>query len=108
MKAATGVALLASAGLAQAATMGRPAVSQRAAASSGQLCAEGSANEGGNWFCQAVNQVKYTGVGASKASYQDVVFMDPETGRCDKADHPIGGPLAPFDESVRGLRFLSD
>lgn len=101
MKAATGVALLASAGFANAATLGRAAASPRAAASSGQLCAEGSVDEGGNWFCQQVSQILYTNVGTPAGSYNEVVHMDPATGECHKSPKAIAGGLAPFDEPVR-------
>lgn len=103
MKAATGIALLASAGFTSAATLGRPAASPRAAESSQQLCALGSVDENGNYFCQAVNQILYTNMGTSDASYQDVVFMDPQTGECQKQAQTISGGLAPFDEPVRSL-----
>jgi hypothetical protein len=73
----------------------------RAAASSEKLCAQGSADEGGNWYCQPVSQIVYTNVGASGGSYQEVVHMDPNTGACEKATKSIAGGLAPFDEPVR-------
>lgn len=101
MKPTTGVALLASAGFANAATLGRAAASPRAAASSGQLCAEGSVDEGGNWFCQQVSQILYTNVGTPAGSYNDVVHMDAATGECQKSPKAIAGGLAPFDEPVR-------
>jgi hypothetical protein len=100
MKPATSVALLASAGFTNAATLGRPAASPRAAASSGQLCALGSVDEGGNFFCQQVSQILYTNLGTSDATYQDVVFMDPKTGECQKQPKTVAGGLAPFDEPV--------
>lgn len=101
MKATTGIALLASAGFTNAATLGRPAASPRAAETSQQLCALGSVDENGNYFCQAVSQIVYTNVGTSGASYEDVVSMDSQTGTCQKQAKSISGGLAPFDEPVR-------
>lgn len=93
--------MLASAGFANAATLGRAAASPRAALTSGQLCAQGSVDEGGNWFCQQVSQILYTNVGTTAGSYNEVVNMDPATGACQKTPKAIAGGLAPFDEPVR-------
>lgn len=102
MKATTGVALLASAGIAHAATLAKykAAASPRAAASSQEYCAQKSFNEDGNWYCEAVSQIVYTNVGAATGSYDEVVYMDPTTGECQKVAKPIAGSLAPFDEPV--------
>ncbi|KAB5549789.1 putative TOS1-like glycosyl hydrolase-domain-containing protein [Coniochaeta sp. 2T2.1] len=102
MKVASGIALLASAGFASAATMGsRPDISRRAAQTSQELCAsKGTTNENFNYFCAPVSQIKYTGVGGPPGTYDKVVFMDPETGRCDKVPQPYSGPLGPLAEPM--------
>ncbi|OIW24064.1 hypothetical protein CONLIGDRAFT_564799, partial [Coniochaeta ligniaria NRRL 30616] len=63
-------------------------------------CAQGSVDEGGNWFCQQVSQILYTNVGTTAGSYNEVVNMDSATGACQKTPKAIAGGLAPFDEPI--------
>ena len=88
-------ALLASS--AAAAVVGR-------ASSSAELCAAGSTEENGNYYCQAVHQVTYSNVGAQAAGvYEEVVNMNTQTGECKKQNKAFSGPMAPFNEPVRGI-----
>jgi len=71
----------------------------------GDLCAAGSNQIGGNWYCQAVDAVRYTNVGTS-GSYDRVVDMKPD-GTCVTEPHAFTGPLSPLNEEVSNhLRFL--
>lgn len=56
-------------------------------------------NEGGNYFCSAVKQIKYGGLDIA-GSYRAVSHMD-NTGACTFEDKNYSGPIAPFDEEVR-------
>ena len=62
------------------------------------LCAAGSTDDAGNWYCQAVNAVTYTGVGAS-GSYNQITNMA-SSGSCSSSTSSYSGNLAPFDEEV--------
>ncbi|KAI1857081.1 hypothetical protein JX265_011282 [Neoarthrinium moseri] len=61
-------------------------------------CATTSYEEGGNWFCQAVNQIKYTNLAAS-GSYKAVSSMS-SSGDCSFSDKAYSGAIAPFDEEL--------
>lgn len=63
-----------------------------------QQCSGGSVNEGGNYFCGAVNHILYQGIGGS-GSYQKVMNMGPN-GECSRETKSFSGPLAPLDEDV--------
>ena len=63
------------------------------------LCAAGSKQIGGNWYCQAVDAVRYTNVGTS-GSYDRVIDMKPD-GTCVTESHAFSGPLSPLNEEVR-------
>ena len=80
----------------------RPELSRRLVATSQQHCSsEGTKNENFNYFCAPVSQIVYTGVGGSAGTYDKVVFMDPETGVCEKQPQPYSGPLGSLGEPVR-------
>ncbi|KAF1810645.1 hypothetical protein P152DRAFT_366171, partial [Eremomyces bilateralis CBS 781.70] len=68
---------------------------------SADFCDKGSENILGNFYCQAVKSIKYSGVGTS-GSYPDVVGMD-SSGNCEKNDKAFSGPLAPFDEELAAV-----
>lgn len=55
-------------------------------------------NEGGNWFCGAVNQILYEGIRGS-GSFKAVTAMG-ANGECLTEDKPYTGSLAPLDEDV--------
>ncbi|KAG5956518.1 hypothetical protein E4U58_006547 [Claviceps cyperi] len=63
-----------------------------------QQCSGTATNEGGNWFCGAVNQIVYEGIkGAGK--FKAVTHMS-DSGECHYEDKHYGGPLAPLDEDL--------
>ncbi|ATY59768.1 hypothetical protein A9K55_002796 [Cordyceps militaris] len=63
-----------------------------------QQCTGRAVNEGGNFFCGAVEHIVYKGVG-SAGSYQAVKGMT-STGECQKEAKSFSGPLAPLDEGL--------
>lgn len=63
-----------------------------------QQCSGAAFNEGGNFFCGAINHILYQGIGGS-GNYEEVTHMGP-TGECKKTSQSYSGPLAPFDEDV--------
>lgn len=63
-----------------------------------QECSGTARDEGGNWFCGAVNHILYEGIGTS-GSYEAVTAMT-STGECKKATKSYSGPLAPLNEGV--------
>jgi len=64
------------------------------------LCASaGSTKIKGNWYCQAVNAITYTGLNGS-GKYNKVVDMDSSSGSCSSETHSYSGSLAPLDEEV--------
>ncbi|KAK8141313.1 target of Sbf, partial [Beauveria asiatica] len=67
-----------------------------AAASLTQQCSGTAVNEGGNFFCGAVQHILYQGIGGS-GSYEAVKSMS-ATGECQKETKTFSGPLAPLDE----------
>ena len=62
------------------------------------LCAVGSTQIDGNWFCQPVQAIRYSNVGTS-GSYKQIVNMTSDGG-CKSALKKFGGPLSPLDEEV--------
>ncbi|KAM3514033.1 hypothetical protein MY11210_002350 [Beauveria gryllotalpidicola] len=72
--------------------------SSMAAASLTQQCSGSAVNEGGNFFCGAVDQILYQGIGGS-GSYEAVKSMS-ATGECQRETKTFSGPLAPLDEGL--------
>lgn len=70
-----------------------------AATASADLCAHGSTDDNGNWYCQEVKAISYTGVGGSN-SYNKVTNMDGSSGSCSSTPYSYSGSLAPLDEEV--------
>lgn len=70
-----------------------------AATVSADLCAHGSTDVGGNYYCQKVNAITYTGVGGS-GSYNKITSMDSASGACSSSPFGYSGTLAPLDEPV--------
>jgi len=64
----------------------------------GDLCALGSQEIDGNWFCQAVKGIQYTNVG-TPGSYNQVVYMG-EDGTCSSRPKSFSGSMSPLDEEV--------
>ncbi|KAG6231039.1 hypothetical protein E4U34_006579 [Claviceps purpurea] len=63
-----------------------------------QQCSGTATNEGGNWYCGAVNQIVYEGIkGAGK--FKAVTHMS-DSGECHYEDKHYSGPLAPLDEDL--------
>lgn len=65
-------------------------------------CSVTSFEEGGNWYCQAVSLIKYTGLDTT-GSYSAVKSMDATTGDCTFEDQAYSGAIAPFDGEVRRI-----
>lgn len=63
------------------------------------LCADGSTDDGGNWYCQEVSAITYTGVGGS-GSYNKVTNMDSSSGACSSSPFGYSGSMSPLDEEV--------
>ncbi|KAH7001606.1 putative TOS1-like glycosyl hydrolase-domain-containing protein [Ilyonectria destructans] len=63
-----------------------------------QQCTGTAAEEGGNWFCGAIEQILYEGFSGS-GSYKEVTNMG-ASGECETKDTPYSGPLAPLDEDL--------
>lgn len=63
------------------------------------LCATGATEIGGNWYCQAVSAITYTGLGGT-GSYNKVTDMDSTSGACASESQAYSGSLAPLDEEV--------
>ena len=63
-----------------------------------QTCTGKAVNEGGNWFCGAVNEIFYEGF-TQAGSYKAVTNMG-DSGQCDTEDKAYSGPLSPLDEGV--------
>lgn len=75
------------------------AVSALALSVNADLCSVGSEEIGGNWYCQAVTAITYTGLGGS-GSYNKVTDMDSTTGACSSEAQGYSGSIAPLDEEV--------
>lgn len=63
-----------------------------------QQCTGNAVNEGGNWFCGAVNQILYQGF-SSSGSYKAVTRMGND-GSCQFQPFSYGGALGPLSEDV--------
>ncbi|KAK2004768.1 hypothetical protein LX36DRAFT_595315 [Colletotrichum falcatum] len=63
-----------------------------------QQCSGTAKNEGGNWWCGAVDQILYSNVG-HPGTYKAVSNMA-DDGSCAFEDVPFSGPLAPFNEEL--------
>ncbi|PMB65935.1 PGA52-like protein [Beauveria bassiana] len=74
------------------------AAASMAGASLTQQCSGSAVNEGGNFFCGAVQHILYQGIGGS-GSYEAVKSMS-ATGECQKETKTFDGPLAPLDEGL--------
>lgn len=61
-------------------------------------CTGTAFNEGGNWFCGAVNHILYDGI-KGDGSYQAVTKMT-DGGECQRETKTYSGPLAPLDRDV--------
>jgi hypothetical protein len=68
------------------------------------LCSDGSTDDGGNWYCQEVQAITYTGVGGS-GSYNKVNSMNSGSGTCTSSPFGYSGTMSPLDEEVRKLNF---
>jgi len=63
------------------------------------LCAKGSVDVNGNWYCQEVTAITYTGVGGA-GFYNKINNMDSNDGLCTSSAQSYSGTLAPLDEEV--------
>ncbi|KAJ3498421.1 hypothetical protein NLG97_g1128 [Lecanicillium saksenae] len=63
-----------------------------------QQCSGSAVNEGGNFFCGAVNHILYQGIGGS-GNYERITNMG-ANGECQKEVKTFSGPLAPLDEGL--------
>lgn len=63
------------------------------------LCADGSTDDNGNWYCQAVQAITYTGVGGD-GKYNRVTSMDSNSGTCGSTPFGYSGTMSPLDEEV--------
>lgn len=65
------------------------------------LCSEGAVDDGGNWYCQEVDAITYTGVGG-QGSYNRItgMFADDDGGHCSSEPRGYSGNLSPLDEEV--------
>lgn len=63
-------------------------------------CSITSFLENGNWYCEAVQLISYTGLDTS-GSYKAVSNMDTTTGDCSFESQAYSGSIAPFNEEVR-------
>lgn len=62
------------------------------------LCASGSIEIAGNYYCQAVNAIKYANVG-TPGSYNQITHMGSD-GTCTSTSKAFSGALSPLDEEV--------
>ena len=63
------------------------------------LCADGSTDDNGNWYCQEVTAITYTGAGGT-GSYNKISDMDSTSGTCSSSAYGYSGSMAPLDEEV--------
>ena len=54
---------------------------------------------GGNYYCNSVNAIKYTGIGFA-GSYQDVNNMDESSCQCSSNALAFSGTMSPLDEEL--------
>ncbi|EGZ78589.1 hypothetical protein NEUTE2DRAFT_52849 [Neurospora tetrasperma FGSC 2509] len=72
---------------------------------SDELCNRGKtfedvdANGHGNWYCQKVDQIIYAKV-TKPGTYQEVTFMDNQSGECRMSPREFKGDLAPYNEPL--------
>ena len=59
-------------------------------------------DDGGNWYCQPVRAITYTGVGGS-GTYNRIASMDSDSGACSSDSYDYSGSMSPLDEEVRYL-----
>jgi len=69
------------------------------------LCSDGSTDDAGNWYCQAVTAITYTGVGGA-GTYDKITGMfasdaQNPSGSCTNSSSPYSGSMSPLDEEVR-------
>jgi len=64
------------------------------------LCGLGSIDVNGNWYCQEVNGITYTGLEGA-GSYQKVTNIDPTSGTCSQSTQQYSGSMSPLDDEVR-------
>jgi len=65
-----------------------------------QECSSGATDDNGNWYCQEIHAITYTGVGGS-GSYNRVTDMIPEgSGSCPNSPSSYAGDVAPLDQEV--------
>ena len=57
-------------------------------------------DDGGNWYCDLVNAITYTGVGG-EGSYNKITNMDSTSGTCSSSPFGYSGSLSPLNEPVR-------
>ncbi|KAK1823215.1 target of Sbf [Friedmanniomyces endolithicus] len=62
------------------------------------LCTDGSTDDAGNWYCQEVEAITYTGAGGS-GSYNQVTSMD-TSGTCGSSPAKYSGSMAPLDQEL--------
>lgn len=62
------------------------------------LCSQGSEQIEGNVYCQPVEAIRYSNVGAA-GSYNEITKMGSD-GSCSSTPKHFSGPLAPLDEEV--------
>ncbi|KAG9552196.1 hypothetical protein KCV01_g22935, partial [Aureobasidium melanogenum] len=63
------------------------------------LCSKGSVDDNGNWYCQAVDSITYTGM-MGKGSYNKITNMDSNSGACSSTPYGYSGETSPLDEEV--------
>ncbi|TQV98625.1 Protein of unknown function DUF2401, secretory [Cordyceps javanica] len=63
-----------------------------------QQCTGNAVNEGGNYFCGAVNHILYQGIGGA-GSYEAIKGMS-SSGECQRETKNFKGPLSPLDEGL--------
>ena len=66
-------------------------------------CAAGSTDIAGNWYCQAVDTIQYTGFGGS-GTYNQITNMNSANGQCSSKPVSYSGSMAPLDEEVSEKR----
>jgi len=66
-------------------------------------CAAGSTDIAGNWYCQAVDTIQYTGFGGS-GTYNQITNMNSANGQCSSQPVSYSGSMAPLDEEVSEMR----
>ncbi|KAI4729580.1 hypothetical protein E4T49_02701 [Aureobasidium sp. EXF-10728] len=63
------------------------------------LCSKGSVDDNGNWYCQAVDAITYTGM-MGKGNYNKITNMDSNSGSCSSTPYGYSGEMSPLDEEV--------